>query len=105
MTRRVKAVVLFSLAALGYSLSLFLVARSILLLNRLRLTAWRDGFVLACVGLSFVFTSVLNQELAGNAVENFAEAHSFVTIGSLLLAAALLKLKFSPVVTEKRRER
>ena len=101
-TRLVDAGLLFAFMPLfnpnGWMLNFSALAFPyILLLNHLRLTRWRDRFVLACVALSFVFTSVLNQEVAGDTVENFAEAHSFVTIGALLVVVALLKLKFSPV--------
>ena len=45
---------------------------------------------------SFVFTSFPNQELVGNALENFFDTCSTVTVGALFLVAALVKLKFSP---------
>lgn len=71
----------------------------IFLLNYLREVRCRDYFVLILVIGSFLFTSVMSEGLAGDTMQNLAETLSFVTLGTLLLSAALIKLKFSRPVT------
>jgi hypothetical protein len=55
---------------------------------------WKDLFVAACVVAGFMATSLMAQDVVGNDMQNRGELFSNVTIGTLLLVIALLKLKF-----------
>jgi len=57
-------------------------------------TSRKNFFIIACVALAFILTSWMSEDLVGNALESFAEVVSSVTVGTLFLYAALVKLKF-----------
>jgi len=54
----------------------------------------KDLFVAGCVVTGFMATFLINRDIVGNRTQFFAELFSNVTIGTLLLVVALLKLKF-----------
>ena len=66
----------------------------ILLIGYLIEVKGKDMFVAACVIGAVLATVVMAQDIVGNDLENLGEAFSNVTFGTLLLFAALVKLKF-----------
>ncbi|NTV29335.1 MAG: DUF2029 domain-containing protein, partial [Candidatus Omnitrophica bacterium] len=67
-----------------------------LLIGRLLESRGKNGWLLACLLLSFGLTTLMAQDIVGNDLENLGELFSNVTAGTLLLVAALLILKFTP---------
>jgi len=65
-----------------------------LLIGYLFETRWKDYFVVACVIAGFLVTSLLARDIVGNNLQNLGQLYCDVTIGTLLLVSALLKLKF-----------
>jgi hypothetical protein len=59
---------------------------------------FKDKFVSGCVILSFMLASGFSLDLIGAKLEFIAARYSFVAFAALLLAAALLRLKFSPKI-------
>jgi hypothetical protein len=58
---------------------------------------FKDKVVLALVLGSFILSSLGSESIVGNALQDIFDNYASVTIGSLLLFAALVKLKFSGV--------
>ncbi len=54
----------------------------------------KDVFVSMCVFAAFLSTSLLARDIVGADIQRIGELYSNVTIGTLLLVVALLKLKF-----------
>jgi hypothetical protein len=65
-----------------------------LLIGYLIEVKWKDFFVVVCVIAGFMLTSLLARDLVGWHMQNLGQLYCNVTIGTLLLVAALLKLKF-----------
>jgi hypothetical protein len=65
-----------------------------LLIGYLIEVKWKDFFVVACMGVGFIATSLMARDIVGNDMHNLGGLYSNVTIGTLLLVVALLKLKF-----------
>jgi len=55
---------------------------------------FKDKIVLALLALSFIFFSLVSESLVGDRMQNMLECCSVVTWGTLLLFAALFKIKF-----------
>ena len=54
----------------------------------------KDLFVAACVLGAFMATTLMARDIVGKNLQTLGELYSNVTIGTLLLVVALLKLKF-----------
>ncbi len=65
-----------------------------LLIGYLIEVKWKDAFVATCVVVGFMASSLMAQDIVGNNMQNRGELFSNVTLGTLLLVFALLKLKF-----------
>lgn len=56
----------------------------------------KEKFILGAIILAFILTNIMSKDMFGKSSQDFGCMYSFTTLGSLVIYAALMKLKFSP---------